>query len=71
MSEGTVSIDTRGLPSHECLNCGSDTFKILVKFVDYEPSWWSLNGYCAECNAPVTVPCPSDDPTQVEFDYDV
>jgi len=61
------SLDTRGIPSHECLNCGSATFKILAKFTDYEPSWWALNGYCAQCEAPVTVPCPTDDPSQMEF----
>ena len=31
-----AGIDTRGIPSHVCINCGSDTFKILVKFDDYE-----------------------------------
>lgn len=56
--------DTRGIPSHECLNCGSDTFKILAKFEDYEIAWYTLSGYCASCGSPVTVPCPSDDPTR-------
>jgi hypothetical protein len=60
-------IDTRGIPSHECLNCGNDVFKILVKFQNFEPSWWSLNGYCNQCDSPVTVPCPVDDPSQLEF----
>ena len=53
-------INQRGIPSHECLNCGSDTFKILARFDDFEVSWWSLNGYCYVCGAPVTVPCPAD-----------
>jgi hypothetical protein len=66
-----LMIDARGVPSHVCLNCRSSTFKILVKFDNYEPSWWALNGHCANCDAHVTVPCPADDPAQREFDYEV
>ena len=55
-----VDISTRGIPSHVCLNCGCSTFKILAAFDDYEIAWYTLNGYCAECDAPVTVPCPAD-----------
>lgn len=62
-----AKIDTRGVPSHECLNCGSVHFQILAQFEDYAISWYSLNGVCHECKAPLTVPCPSDDPTQLEF----
>lgn len=52
-------LDQRGIPSHQCL-CGSDTFKILAKFEDNEIAWYTLNGFCASCDAPVTVPCPID-----------
>jgi hypothetical protein len=52
-------IDQRGIPTHQCV-CGTDTFKVLVKFEEGEIVWWTLNGYCAECEAPVTVPCPID-----------
>lgn len=55
-------LDSRGIPSHMCVNCGSDTFKILAKFDDYDISWWSLNGVCYVCESPVTVPCPLDKP---------
>ena len=55
-------IDTRGIPSHECLNCGSDTFKILAKFEDYEIARNTTSGYCASCGAAVTVPTLLDDP---------
>jgi hypothetical protein len=58
-------ISTRGIPSHECLNCGSDTFKILVKFEDYEIAWYTTSGYCAACGAEVTVPTPLDNPLEV------
>lgn len=55
-----MEIDTRGIPSHECLNCGCDTFKVLARFDGFDIAWWSLSGYCAGCGAPVTVPCPAD-----------
>lgn len=61
-------IDTTGIPTHECLNCGSDTFKVLAKFEDYDIAWWSLKGYCAVCDAPVTVPCPVDHPDHDNVD---
>jgi hypothetical protein len=55
-------IDTRGIPTHTCLNCGGDTFKILAKFEDYEVAWYTTAGYCDMCQAPVTVPTPLDRP---------
>ncbi len=55
-------IDTRGLPSHECVNCGSNMFLIVASFEDYEISMWGLDAHCANCDAPVTVPCPVDRP---------
>lgn len=55
-------IDTRGIASHECLNCGGDTFKILAKFEDYEIAWYTTSAYCASCGAACTVPTPLDDP---------
>lgn len=57
-----ILIDTRGLPSRECLGCGSDTFKVLVKLdEDNTIAWYTLNGYCAECGAPVTIPTPEEE----------
>jgi hypothetical protein len=58
----TLPLDTRGIPTHECLNCGSTVFRILAQFEDYDIIWWALNGYCEGCGAPVTVPCPADSP---------
>ena len=55
-------IDTRGIPTHECLNCGYDTFRILARFNDYELAWYTTSGYCVKCEAPVTVPTPLDRP---------
>ena len=55
-------IDQRGIPTHECLNCGSNIFNIRAVFEDYTIVTWFLEGTCAECGSPVTVPCPVDDP---------
>lgn len=64
-SEG---IDARGIPSHVCVACGNDTFIVRVWFEDYNIAGWSLNGLCANCDTPVTVPCPVDDPNFVPED---
>jgi hypothetical protein len=57
-----IRIDTRGIPSRSCLNCGHDTFKILVRFdEDNTIGWYTTSGYCAACDAPVTVPTEIDD----------
>lgn len=68
MSDGTVSsVNTRGIPSRTCLNCGSEMFKILVQFdEDGQISWHTTNGYCYGCHAPVTVPV-MDDPQPYAF----
>ena len=58
-------IDTRGIPSHACLNCGGETFKVLATFEDYDIATWSTDGYCYQCGAAVTVPCPVDDPERI------
>lgn len=55
-------IDARGIPSHECVNCGYNVFLVPAAFEDYDIAWWGLEGKCLSCNAPVTVPCPVDHP---------
>jgi hypothetical protein len=42
--------------------CGCTTFKIIAGFEDYEIAWYSLEAYCYDCGARVTVPCPIDAP---------
>jgi rRNA maturation protein Nop10 len=55
-------LDTRGLPSRGCLQCGGDTFKVLIRLdEDNSIAWYTLNGYCAECGAAVTIPTPDGD----------
>lgn len=75
MPDGVATFNTRGIPSRICLGCGSDLFKVLVRFdEDGDISFWTTNGYCAECHAPVTVPVPDYVVAEeVEFDdeYDV
>ncbi len=58
----TPTIDQRGMPTHACLVCGSTLFRIYATFEDYDISGWLLDGECAHCTSPVTVPCPVDDP---------
>jgi hypothetical protein len=44
------------------VNCGHDTFKVLVRFdEDNTIGWYTTSGYCAACDAPVTVPTEIDD----------
>lgn len=53
-------IDMRGLPTRQCV-CGCDTFKVLIKLDDDNSiAWYTLNGYCADCGAAVTIPTPED-----------
>lgn len=60
MSEASSPMDTRGIPSRMCL-CGGDTFKVLVRLDEENTiSWYSLNGYCYECGAAITLPVPED-----------
>ena len=45
-------------PTRTCV-CGSDTFKVLVRFDEYgDIVWHTLTGYCANeaCHAKVIVP---------------
>ena len=62
LNSTTPAIDTRGIPTHKCLNCGSGVFRVAVMFEDYDIAMWGLDAECFECGAPVTVPCPVDDP---------
>lgn len=55
-------IDQRGIPTHECLNCGCNVFAVHAVFDDYDIAGWYLEGSCSCCGSPLTVPCPADDP---------
>lgn len=58
----TPRIDTRGIPVHECFNCGSTLLKIVAYFEDYDIAGWLMDAECANCGAPLTAPCPVDNP---------
>lgn len=58
-------IDQTGIPSAECINCGSSWFRIYATFDpdDYEVAAYLIdNAQCAICDAEVTVPTPIDLP---------
>lgn len=57
------AIDQRGVPSHVCLSCGGNVLVVRAVFEDYAVAAWFLDAECACCGAPMTAPCPADDPT--------
>lgn len=59
---GTASIDQRGVPTNECLCCGSNVFIIKAAFEDYEITGYYLDAECMVCGSPLTAPCPVDRP---------
>lgn len=52
-------IDQRGIPSERCI-CGCNVIKVAVIFEQGEIVWYTLQGHCYQCNAPLTVPTPED-----------
>lgn len=62
LAEPRSTIDQRGIPTHECFNCGNNIFTIHAFFENYDIAMWLLEGTCARCGSPVTVPCPVDSP---------
>jgi ribosomal protein S27E len=61
---GTMQkISTRGIPSNECLACGSTLFTVQVQFdEDYNVASYLLNAECAICGSLVTAPTAIDHP---------
>jgi hypothetical protein len=55
-------VDQRGIPTNECLHCGSNVFVVKAVFEDYELAGYYLDADCAVCDSPVTAPCPVDRP---------
>ena len=66
-------IDQRGVPSNECINCGSNIQVIRAIFSDYELVMWFLDSFCNQCGSPMTAPTPIDhpewDPDDYKFDF--
>lgn len=64
-SDEQVALDL-GMVTHVC-PCGSDTWKILVSFEDYEIASYSLEMYCVSCGNKALAPTPLDDPDYEEY----
>lgn len=62
-----MSINAKGIPTAECVNCGDRWFLVPVVFdVDtYMPAMWGTNAVCYSCKSPVTAPTPLDHPEYV------
>lgn len=63
-----MTIDQRGIPSNECINCGCNVQVIRAIFQDYELVMWFLDSFCSDCGSPMTAPTPIDNPEYVEED---
>lgn len=59
---GVALLDQRGIPTNECLHCGSNVFTIKAAFEDYEIVGYYLDAECTGCGSLVTAPCPIDRP---------
>jgi hypothetical protein len=60
-----VALDL-GIVTHVCI-CGSDTWKILASFDEYEIATYSLEMYCASCGNKAITPTPLDDPNSPDY----
>lgn len=61
----TKSNDWRGIPTAICPQCGSDWFRLSVKFdyETYEVAMWGLSdAQCLSCSSYLTPPTPLDHP---------
>jgi hypothetical protein len=70
-TRSNLTIDQRGIPSNECINCGSNIQVIRAIFADYELVMWFLDSFCAGCGSPMTAPTPVDNPEYIEGDDDL
>jgi hypothetical protein len=55
-------INQRGIPSHQCINCGGEWFRVLCRFEDYEIAQYIVEAFCEECGAEVDAPTLPDHP---------
>ncbi len=61
VDKGETMLNTRGIPTRVCLNCGSDLFTIQAIFdEDYEIGLYLLDCECAYCHSKITAPTPLD-----------
>lgn len=69
-SQELPKIDQSGIPTNECINCGSQWFQIHAFFQDYEIAAYIIEAKCSGCGADVTAPTPIDHPDYEEEDDD-
>lgn len=55
-------IDQRGIPTHECINCGGDWFNIIARFEDYEIAMYMVEATCVNCGSELDAPTLVDSP---------
>lgn len=70
-TRSNLTIDQRGIPSNECINCGSNIQVIRAIFANYELIMWFLDSFCANCGSPMTTPTPVDNPEYIRGDDDL
>ncbi len=58
-------LDARGIPTHECPQCGSNMFRVVVIFEDYQVAMYETTGQCVLCDSLVTVPTEIDRPQEL------
>ena len=63
-------IDSRGIPSCTCVNCGCNFFKAVISFDPdtYEVGMYMLNVECFKCGALATAPTPEDLPERKAYE---
>ena len=61
------SIDLSGIIIHECI-CGSDMWRVIVTFQDYEIASYMLDMECFHCGTRATAPTPIDHPDYEDYD---
>lgn len=59
------SFDLSGIIMHECI-CGSDMWKLIVSFKDYEIASYMLDMECINCGTRAKAPTPIDHPDYEE-----
>lgn len=64
-----LMINQRGIPSNECINCGSNIQVVRAIFQDYELVMWFTDSFCGTCGSPMTTPTPVDHPEYVKPHY--
>ena len=63
--EGTA-YDLSGIIMHQCI-CGSDMWKIVVTFDNYQIAGYMLDMECFYCGTRATAPTEIDDPDYEEY----